>query len=93
MRSDNLFQLSHFFNLPLSSETLAAALTAILLEKQLILASKSNNLNVMVIETLLQIIKPLRWQHMVVHNLPPHLFDAANENFMPFIVGVNQKYL
>ncbi len=38
-------------------------------------------------------LRPLKWQHMIVHNLPPHLLDAANENFMPFIVGVNKKYL
>lgn len=46
----------------------------------------------MAIESLLEIIKPLKWQHMLVHNLPLHLLDAANENFMPFIVGVNQKH-
>lgn len=46
----------------------------------------------MVIESLLEIIKPLKWQHMLVHNLPSHLLDAVNENFMPFIVGVNQKH-
>ena len=44
-----MLQLSHFFNLPLSNKTLACALTAILLEKQLIVTSRSSNLNVMVI--------------------------------------------
>ena len=47
----------------------------------------------MVIESLLQLIKPLRWEHMLVHNLPFHLIDAANENFMPFIIGVHKKHL
>lgn len=92
MRSNQLFQFSHFFNLPLSSQTISTAIAALLLEKQIIFVSKSSNQTVMVIESLLEIIKPLKWQHMLVHNLPSHLLDAVNENFMPFIVGVNQKH-
>lgn len=45
----SLFQLSHFFNLPLSNKNIQVAITAILLEKQLIIVSRSTNLNVMVI--------------------------------------------
>jgi hypothetical protein len=89
----SLFQFSHFFNMPLPAELIKTVLLALMLEKQLIVTSKSQNLNVMVIESLLQLIKPLKWEHMLVHNLPFHLVDAANENFMPFIIGVHKKYL
>ena len=89
----SLFQFSHFFNIPLSTDVVKAVLLSVLLEKQVIITSKSQNLNVMVIESLLQLIKPLKWEHMLVHNLPFHLIDAANENFMPFIIGVHKKYL
>jgi hypothetical protein len=61
LRERAVLQFSHFFNLPLSNKTIACALTAILLEKQLIVVSRSSNLNVMVIESLLQIVRPLKW--------------------------------
>ena len=93
LREDNPFQFSHFFNLPLPVETLRQVLVCLLLEKQLVVASKSQNLNVMVIESLLQLIKPLRWEHMLVHNLPSHLVDAAGENFMPFVIGIHKRNL
>jgi hypothetical protein len=78
LRELNVLQFSHFFNLPLSNKTIKIALTAILLEKQLVVTSRSTNLNVMVIESLLQIVRPLKWEHMLVHNLPSHLMEAAN---------------
>jgi hypothetical protein len=49
LRELHLFQFSHFFHLPLSNKTIKIALTAILLEKQLVVASQSANLNVMAI--------------------------------------------
>jgi hypothetical protein len=49
MKKNKLFQFSHFFNLPISNQTVSSLLTAILLEKQIIVASKSSNLNVMII--------------------------------------------
>jgi hypothetical protein len=78
LNSPSLFQFSHFFNIPLSADIIKTVFLAILLEKQIIVTSKSQNLNVMVIESLLQLIKPLKWEHMLVHNLPFHLIDAAN---------------
>ena len=48
----------------------------------------------MVIESLLQLIRPLKWeQHMLVHNLPHSLLEVIEESFMPFIVGVQKKFL
>jgi len=38
-------------------------------------------------------ILPLKWCYMYVPNLPHHLIDAAQECFMPFIVGVSKKNL
>lgn len=51
---------------------------AILLEKQILVVSQRHNLGVAVIESLLQMIKPLKWEHMLVHSLPQHLADAVN---------------
>lgn len=93
LREDSPFQFSHFFNLPLPAETLRQAVVCLLLEKQVVVASKSQNLNVMVIESLLQLIRPLRWEHMLVHNLPSQLVDAASENFMPFLIGIHKRNL
>jgi hypothetical protein len=30
---------------------------------------------------------------MLVHNLPSQLIEAANQNFMPFIVGLSRREL
>jgi hypothetical protein len=49
LNNSSLFQFSHFFNIPLTSETIKAVFLAILLEKQIVITSKSQNLNVMVI--------------------------------------------
>ncbi len=40
-----------------------------------------------------QLLSPLTWCHMYVPNLPVDMFDAVNENFLPFIVGIQKKYL
>ena len=93
LQPHKLLQLSHFFFLPLSPKTIANCLTAILLEKQIIVSSRKDNLNVAVIESLLQLIRPLKWMHMLVHSLPPQLFEAANLSFMPFLVGIDRQFL
>jgi hypothetical protein len=47
----------------------------------------------MVIETLMQMIQPLKWCYMYAPNLPVELIEAAQESFMPFIVGISKQYL
>ena len=49
LKSNKLFQFSHFYHLNISSNKLSQILTAILLEKQIIVTSKNSNLSVVVI--------------------------------------------
>ena len=63
------------------------------MEKQIIFASNNSNLTTLVIETIMRMILPLKWCYMYVPNLPSQLLDAAQECFMPFIVGLPKKYL
>ena len=68
--SQTIYQLSYYFHLPLSASTLRIVISAILQEKQLIFVSNNQNLNVMLIETLMQMILPFKWHYMYVPNLP-----------------------
>lgn len=43
-------------------------------------------------ETLLAMIKPLKWEFLYVPNLPFEMIEAAKECFMPMIVGIHKKY-
>jgi hypothetical protein len=38
-------------------------------------------------------ILPFKWCYMYVPNLPLHLIEAAEESFMPYIVGISKKNL
>lgn len=38
-------------------------------------------------------IQPLKWCYMYAPNMPVELIEAAQESFMPFIVGVSKQYL
>ena len=38
-------------------------------------------------------IKPLKWDHMYVPNLPEDMLDAAEESFMPYLVGLHNRFL
>ena len=66
----SLFQFNYFFHLPISGTTLLTALSAILQEKQIIFTSYNQNSNVMLMETLLSLILPLKWHYLYVPNLP-----------------------
>jgi hypothetical protein len=68
-------------------------LSAMFQEKQIIFASRNANLNVMVMETLLEIIHPLKWEYMYVPNLPSEMLEAAQECFIPCMIGVSMKEL
>ena len=92
MPSSSLYQLNYFFHLPISGKTLIVALSAILQEKKVIFTSYNQNSNVMLMETLLSMIKPLKWEFLYVPNLPFEMLEAANECFMPMIVGIHKKY-
>jgi hypothetical protein len=77
----------------LSALSLRKLISAILTEKQIVFSSSNPNLTVMVIETLMQMIQPLKWCYMYAPNMPVELIEAAQESFMPFIVGVSKQYL
>lgn len=38
-------------------------------------------------------ILPFKWYHMYVPNLPHDMLEAADESFMPYIVGIQKKHL
>ena len=61
----------------LNPETIRVALSAILQEKQIIFVSENENLIVMVIETFMKMILPLKWHYMYVPNLPSDMLEAA----------------
>ena len=41
----------------------------------------------------MEMILPMKWHHMYVPNLPHDMIEAADESFMPYIVGIQKKYL
>ena len=44
-------------------------------------------------ETLLSMILPLKWHFLYVPNLPMEMIEAAQECFMPMIIGIHKKYI
>ena len=57
----SIYTLSYFCNLTLSSTNVLKILMCILLEKQIVFVSGNCNLMVSQIETLLQLLSPLKW--------------------------------
>ena len=93
LQTHSFYELSYFFHLPFSPHTLRQILSALLMEKQVIFTSNNSNLTTLIIETVMRMILPFKWCYMYVPNLPAHLLDAAQECFMPFVVGVSKKHL
>lgn len=71
---------------------IAVILGAMLQEKQIIFVSTNQNSNLALMETLLEMIRPLKWDFLYVPNLPESMLDAAEHSFMPYMVGIHRSY-
>lgn len=71
---------------------IAVILGAMLQEKQIIFVSSNQNSNLALMETLLEMIRPLKWDFLYVPNLPESMLDAAEHSFMPYMVGIHRNY-
>ena len=89
----SLYKINFTMHLPLHGHTLAWTLAAILQEKQVIFVSSNQNSNVLLMMTLVEMLLPFRWECMFVPNLPPHMVEAAEESFMPYMVGIHSRLL
>lgn len=74
---ESLFRANYFFHLPISMDNVLLILAAILQERQIIFTSSNQNSNLMLMETLLEMLAPLKWEYMYVPNLPELMLDAA----------------
>lgn len=89
---DSLYRFNYFFHVPMSIANIAVILGAMLQEKQIIFVSNNQNSNLALMQTLLQMIRPLKWNFLYVPNLPESMLDAAQHSFMPYMVGIHRNY-
>lgn len=93
LHTDSLFKVNYSMQMPISGQTLVWTIAALLQEKQIIFVSSNQNSNVLLMLTLLEMILPFKWECMFVPNLPAHMLEAAEESFIPYMVGVHSKLM
>ena len=75
----------------LSIENIIRLFTSVLLEKQIIIFSKSSKDLINISETLLNIISPLIWGCIYIPFLPIDMWETLHA-MMPFIIGIDSHY-
>ena len=83
------FSYNQLFN-KLSVNNIIRLLEGILYEKQIVLFAENTSDIVLVCETILSLIQPLKWICIYVPILPNILSDTLNA-INPYIIGMNTK--
>jgi hypothetical protein len=74
----------------LKPERIMFLITALLLERKIILIKKEFGDIALIMESLVSLLNPLKWNFVFITYLTPKLIDCLEAPF-PYIIGVSRK--